>query len=180
MNLISRRALLLTGSALLLRPLAVLANAGHCNHCRCRSTCKKYCRLVYEEKKVEVVCWGGKCEDFCLPGPSKRGCKHCEIVCDDCNNKEGVIAKPKRFVWYDWVPGCATDIRTKNKLMKKVEIKKIPSYKWVVEDLCGDCRNSCVQVAVPADADIPPPPTIGETLQFVRLDVTSAETLQLK
>jgi len=179
MHLFTRRTALLAGAALMLKPLAVFAGGGHCHHCRCQSSCKKYCRLVYEEKKVEIICWGGKCEDFCLPGPSKPGCKHCEIVCDDCNNKEGVITGPKRFVWYDWIPGCSNHIRTKNKLMKKIVTKKVPSYKWVVEDLCGDCRKNVVQVAVPADAEIPAPPAIGEALQFVRLDIQSATPVEV-
>jgi hypothetical protein len=175
MLIINRRALLLAGTAFLLRPLTVFADGLHCAHCRNHGSCRKYCRLVYEEKKVEVICWGGQEEDFCLPGPSKRGCKHCELVCDDCNNTEGVITKPKRFVWYEWIPGCSSRIYTKNKLVKKTEIKKVPSYKWVVEDLCGPCRKNIVDMAVPADAEIPSVPTIGEPVQFVRLNTPSME-----
>ena len=59
---------------------------------------------------------------------------------------------------------------TKNKLMKKVETKKIPSYKWVVEDLCGKCEGNCLGAAVPADAELPPPPLTDVPLKFVRLD----------
>jgi hypothetical protein len=29
---------------------------------------------------------------------------------------------------------------TKTRLMKKIETKKIPSYKWVVEDVCAQCE----------------------------------------
>lgn len=180
MHLFTRRTVLFAGAALLLKPTAVFANGLHCHSCRSHGSCRKYCKLVYEEKKVEIICWGGKSEDFCLPGPSKKGCRHCELVCDDCNNddcnnKEGVVTGPKKFVWYDWIPGCSTGIRTKNKLMKKIETKKIPSYKWVVVDLCGDCRKNVAQMAVPADAEIPPPPAAGEPLEYVRLDIVSVE-----
>ena len=34
-----------------------------CAHCGCCCSCQKVCRLVEEEKKVEIVCWGKKCEE---------------------------------------------------------------------------------------------------------------------
>lgn len=174
MSLLTRRSLLLAGAALLTPWQKLFAGHGHCSHCRCQSSCRKVCRLVCEEKKVEVICLGGKCEDFCLPGPSKRGCRHCEELCATCPScaKDGVVAGPKKFVWYEWIPGCAK-LHTKNKLMKKVETKKIPSYKWVVEDLCGRCEGNCLGAAVPADAEIPPPPLTDVPLKFVRLDSPS-------
>ena len=175
MNLFTRRTVLFTGVALLLKSPAVFGNVLHCCRCRSHGSCKKVCRLVREEKKVEIICWGGKCEDFCLPGPSKKGCKHCEEVCATCDacSKDGVSATPKTFVWYDWFPGCANDIRTKKKLMKKVVTKRVPSYKWVVEDLCGDCRRDCISLVVPLDAEIPEPPPHAEPIAFVRLQTLS-------
>ena len=130
---------------LLLLPRFGEAGAGCCDHCGCEEPCRKVCRLVKEEKKVEVVCYGMKEQDFCLPGPSKRGCQHCEPVCTDCDEKgkdkdPDVESKPRKFVWSDWIPGRA-HIHTKTLLMKKTETKKIPSYKWVVEDLCEKCRQ---------------------------------------
>lgn len=123
-------------SALLVGWLSIaLAGEGNCAHCGCACACQKVCRLVCEEKKVEIVCWGCKHEDFCLPGPGERGCKHCETVCDDPT----VCNKPKDFVWYDWIAGCAS-LHTKTKLMKKTITKKVPSYKYVVEDLCEGCK----------------------------------------
>ena len=55
---------------------------------RCGGPCKKVCRLVCEEKKVEVVCWGCKCEDFCVPGPGCPTCEHCKCVCQTCDEGE--------------------------------------------------------------------------------------------
>ncbi len=131
-----------------------------CDHCGQSGACQKVCRLVCENKKVEVTCWGCKCEDFCVPGPSKRGCKHCETVCGLCDeacDPNSTHAKTKNFVWYDWMPGCAT-IHTRKKLMKQTVTKTIPSYKWVVEDLCPHCVASAESSPVPAGAEIPRPP----------------------
>jgi hypothetical protein len=61
-------------------------------------------------------------------------------------------------VWTEWVPGCAT-IRTRKKLMKQTITKTIPSYKWVVEDLCPHCHANAQSAAVPAGTEIPKPPT---------------------
>src|SRR4051812_29303948 len=93
------------------------AFAGCCAHCGCQCECRKVCRLVCEEKKVEVICWGCQCEDFCVPGRSCQGCKHCECVCGDCNDEcdcKKPHAKPKLFVWKEWSPSCAK-ILTKTK-----------------------------------------------------------------
>ena len=76
------------------------AENGFCAHCGCQAECRKVCRLVCEEKKVEVFCWGCKCEEFCVPCHSKTGCQHCETVCDDCEKCEPGVpqSEPKRFV----------------------------------------------------------------------------------
>jgi hypothetical protein len=64
------------------------AIAAGCDHCNRDCGCRKVCRLVCEEKKVEITCWGIECEDFCLPKHGKPGCKHCELVCDeDCGEE---------------------------------------------------------------------------------------------
>ncbi len=147
----------------------VRAGEGCCTHCGCHE-CHKVCRLVCEEKKVEVVCWGCKCENFCLPTHGKEIAKHCELVCDDqacgdCHN--GVQVKPKKFVWREWCPSCAK-MFTKKKLMKKVITKKIPTYKWVVEDVCDKCDAQCPGAALPPDGEIPAPPLANVELRYRR------------
>jgi hypothetical protein len=131
-----------------------------CARCGCDHGCQKVCRLVSEEKKVNVICWGCKCEDFCAPGHSHRDCKHCEEVCEDCEcGPDAVHTKPKPFVWYDWIPGCSKQIYTKKKLMKKTVEKKVPSFKWVVEDLCPRCLQRYEQAPPPpAGVPVPRPP----------------------
>lgn len=147
--------------AALLTCIAIVAanttTALGCDHCGCSAPCQKVCRLVCETKKVEIVCWGCKSEDFCIPGPSKRGCKHCESVCENCAggcDPNGVCHQPKKFVWYDWIPGCAK-VQTRKKLMKKVITKEIPNYKWKVETLCGTCCASAQSVPLPAGTELP-------------------------
>jgi len=161
----NRLALVLLATAV----LAVAAKAGeglfgHCAHCGCQENCCKVCRLVCEEKKVEVVCWGCECEDFCVPGPSKPGCKHCEIVCDECAADSKVHSHAKKFVWTEWIPGCA-EIHTKKKLMKKTIVKKVPSYKWVVEDLCKDCEAKAPAAPIQPGMVVPKPPMMAAKLK---------------
>ena len=136
---------------------------GCCAHCGCQAQCQKVCRLVCEEKKVPVTCWGCKCEDFCLPKHSKPGCQHCEEVCDeDPATCDGPCTHAKKFVWTEWCPGCAT-LHTKKKLMKKTITKKVPSYKWVVEDLCCQCQARAEAAAVqpPGAAGLAPPGAVA-------------------
>lgn len=114
---------------------------GICAHCGACGCCQKVWHPVVEEKKVEVPCWGCKCEEFCVPGPSCEGCRHCKTVCDNCNDKCDPTKShgdPKKFIWTDWFPCCAQTY-TRTKLMKKVEFVRMPSYKWIEEDLCPEC-----------------------------------------
>lgn len=130
-----------------------------CARCGCGDSCQKTCRLVKEEKKVQVTCWGSECEDFCVPGPSKRGCKHCETVCDE-NDPKGPCTHSRPFVWTEWIPADCAKVFTKTKLMKKTVTKKVPSYKWVVEDLCEKCAAETADAPTPTDAKIPPKPIV--------------------
>lgn len=125
---------------------SLIAGDSCCAHCGCVAACQKTCRLVTEDKKVEVVCWGCKEEDFCVGCHSKPGCEHCEEVCGACVFPKGtgaICTKPHVFSWTAWTPSSRATIFTKKKLMKKVITKKVPSHKWVVEDLCPSCRAVC-------------------------------------
>jgi hypothetical protein len=144
------------------------AREGCCCRCGCPSECQKVCRLVCEEKTVDVVCWGCKCEYFCLPGPSTPHGEHCEMICGECDASGDCTrphAKAKRFVWTDWVPGCAK-IHVRKKLMQKTVAKKVPSYKWVVEDLCPACCESTTAAEVEPDVAVPAPPAGFERLDY--------------
>jgi hypothetical protein len=145
------------------------AGIGCCAHCGQSDGCQKVCRLVFEEKKITTTCWGCKCEDFCAPGPSKPGCQHCEMVCDEGSDPKAPCVQPKRLVWTEWIPGCGAKIYTKKKLMKRTITRSVPSYKWVVEDLCPECEAGCEVVDIPAGADVPPAPTVDAKLKSGRM-----------
>ena len=124
---------------------SLIAGEGCCARCGCVASCQKTCRLVTEEKKVEVVCWGCKCEDFCVGCHSVPGCEHRDDVCGACDFPKGtgeVCTKPHIFAWTEWKPPSRATVHTKKKLIKKVITKKVPSHKWVVEDLCSSCRDA--------------------------------------
>lgn len=142
-----------------------------CAICGCQDSCQKVCRLVCEEKKVDVICWGMKCEDFCLPGPSKPCCKQCDLVCDDCGKKpkeDDPVATPHRFIWRDWIPSTNAKIYTKKKLMQRIDTKKVPSYKWVVEDLCKKCESKAESAAVEPGVKIPAVPDVDAKIVAAR------------
>jgi hypothetical protein len=127
--------------------------SGCCAHCGRAANCCKVCRLVCKEKELKVNCWASECKPFCVPCPSCKGCKNVECVdCSrDCN------CSVKKFVWFDWCPGDAR-VRTKKVLLKKEVKKKVPSYEWVIEDLCGSCSAQCNSAVVPEGTDVPPVP----------------------
>ena len=137
-----------------------------CAHCGHSCPCQKVCRLVCEDKKIEVVCWGALCEEFCVPCHGKKGCEHCEMVCSECDcDPETPTSKPKRFIWSDWMPTRAT-MFTRTKLMKKTITKEVPTYKWVVEDLCQHCEANCPCASIEQGAELPPVPVTGAPLLY--------------
>jgi hypothetical protein len=102
-----------------------------------------------------------KCEDFCSQGKSCRGCKNCEEVCQSAEKDgSGPCIAPQTFVWYDWIPGCSKGIYTKKKLMKKTVTKTVPSFKWVVEDLCAECEAKTQDALVPPGVNVPSSPKL--------------------
>lgn len=157
-----------TKFALLIQPDSWLDT----NHDNKSHGCQKICRLVCEEKKVDVVCWGCKSEDFCLGGPSKLDCRHTELVCESCDDPKAPFVQAKKFVWSDWLPSCSAKVHTKKKLMKKVVTQKVPSFKWVVEDLCEKCEANCPCAVIPAGADVPPLPVGDAKLKYGRVATT--------
>ena len=51
-------------------------------------------------------------------------------------------------------------------VMKQTIVKKLPSYKWVVEDLCPKCEQTAAGAAVPASTPLPKPPVEGAKLKY--------------
>ncbi|MGE0535018.1 MAG: hypothetical protein AB7O68_08595 [Pirellulales bacterium] len=135
------------GLSLAVGPMADRVRAGNCCfRCGCHDNCCKVCRPVPDVKEFKEVCWDVKCEDFCVPGPScccGKVEKH-----DDCGCWSYKI----------WKPNCG-HIRTRRTLVKNEVTRKVPTTKWVVEDVCARCKSTC-DVELPADGM--PPALHGE------------------
>jgi hypothetical protein len=142
--------------------------AADCDQCGCEIHCRKVCRLVREEKKVEVVCYGCEYEEICLPGPSTPKCSHCK--CIECSCADGVNdkvrSKPKIFVWTEWFPG-SSKLHTRKKLMKRTTTVTIPSYTWVVEDVCDTCEHQLRSIGLSTEVLLPPVPVEWSALPRV-------------
>lgn len=130
-----------------------------CRICSCSNNCEKVCRLICEEKKVQVVVWGAKCEEFCAPDPSCPDHDHCEEI-HASTKPTDPCSVPKVFRWTHWTPAPCGTVYTKKKLMKKTVTKIVPGFKWVVEDLCPACQAQCAQLAVPTGALVPATPQL--------------------
>jgi hypothetical protein len=143
------------------------ARGGCCAHCGRADDCCKVCRLETKEKELKVNCWASECKPFCLPCKSCRGCKNVECV--DCS-RDGSCST-KKFVWFDWCPGDAV-VHHKKVLLKKEVKKKVPSYEWVVEDLCASCSAKCGSSAVPAGTKVPPVPKEAQAGNVKLMPVT--------
>lgn len=118
------RLLLAFAALFALAPLAAwsvesLGREGQCSHCGCCCQCEKVCRMVCEMKDVKTTHYGCKCEDFCVPGRSQK----CQTACD---------CEPTL------IP-TVSHIKTKKILVKREEVTKKPTYKFVVEYVCPKC-----------------------------------------
>ena len=148
-----------------------------CRLCSSCDGCQKVCRLVCEDKKITTTCWGTKCEDFCAPGPSCPDHEHCEMVCGNSGDPKAPCSQPKPFRWIHWTPGDCGTVYTKKKLMKKTVTKTVPSFKWVVEDLCPACQTRCAQLQVPAGTELPPVPKL-EGVPVLTVPVSAAAQVE--
>jgi len=103
-----------------------------CVSCGCNTCVRKVCHVKCETKKVPHTEYCCECEDFCIPGPSKKCGHECTVDCNGCEKCK-----------VNWVPQCAT-VHTRNKLKKIVTEKEEKTYKWVVETYCEQCATRCV------------------------------------
>ncbi len=134
-----------------------------CQHCGCQGPCHKVCHVVCETKEVKETIYGCRCEDFCLPGKSCKCGEECE--CDPCKSQ---------WSWFDfmtgnhdgttchavWQPSCSGDVRTRTKLIKYTVIKRVPSYRWVVEYCCDKCCQEFNQEQLPEGVQPQVPPDL--------------------
>jgi len=103
-----------------------------CVTCGCATCIRKVCHVKCEIKKVPHTEYCCECEDFCVPGPSKKCGKECTVDCHGCEKCKT-----------NWIPQCA-EVYTRHKLKKTVTEKEEKTYKWVVETLCEGCASRCV------------------------------------
>lgn len=120
--------------------------AEQCARCRANTHCTKCSRVIIENKEVKITCWGIRQEDFAIGGPSCPKCQ-CTTEACKCSPDSKVQSGSKKFTWKIWEPSLTAFWFTKNKLMKRTETKTIPTYKWVVEDLCDQCRNQTTETS---------------------------------
>lgn len=99
--------LLATITALWIATASAFADYSCCEYCGWREPCRKVCRLVCEDKKIETILWGCQREDFCVPRPSAPGDRHCEDVGAAADPNRAVCGQPKRFFWREWTPSTA-------------------------------------------------------------------------
>jgi hypothetical protein len=106
---------------------AAAKHDGHCDTCGSCDCVRKVCVPTMTEKTITKVCWGYKCEDFCIPGPSVCCGKQCHR--DDCGS------------WWHflWKPTCA-EVRTKHVPVKHEVKRKVPKVEWNIEERCDACR----------------------------------------
>ncbi|QDU25213.1 hypothetical protein ETAA8_02760 [Anatilimnocola aggregata] len=103
-----------------------------CVTCGCNVCIRKVCHVKCEIKKVPKIEYSCECEDFCVPGPSKKCGYECTPGCDGCSQCK-----------VNWVPQCA-EVHTRHKLKKTTVDKEEKTYKWVVETFCEQCATRCV------------------------------------
>ncbi len=156
-----KSTLLLTAAWLVCASSSALAQEC-CDHCGCGCNLRKVCRLVCIEKEVKETVYCCECEDFCVPGPSCKCGKECH---HDCTAPHGCRCKEV------WQPTCA-DVRTRNKLIKKEVVKKVPSWKWVVETVCCDCASRCGETA--QEAAPPPDASVEAPLEPLPMEIQEA------
>lgn len=157
------------------------AGDGCCSCCGCACQPEMTCHLVKYMKKVTVTCYGCKCNNICIPGPSCKGCEHCEgccdnggqcgqcnggCGCDDCNHKPDCHLR-----WFDWCPTCACPITVKQ--LQKFEVtKEVCAYKWEAVPMCAGCAEKAHE----DDKKVPPtlaPPAPPKSAQAKATDAIS-------
>jgi hypothetical protein len=122
----------------------------------------KRCELKIGKKKIKVVCYGCDCSEVCLPGPSKKGCTHCEELCGNCGacgcDCECGHKPACKVRWTDWCPSPCARMYNIKKLVKYEAEKEVPDYKWVVVDCCAEGAAPAPAKAGGGDDKPPMPP----------------------
>jgi hypothetical protein len=129
----STRSTALWIAVMLVASFAEAGDHGSCTSCGCHCGLKPVCRLVCEMKEVTEWCYDCKCEDFCVPGPSKKCGEECQ---PDCTSPHGKSCHTL------WQPSCGK--AHQRTLLIKYPVKKlVPAYRCEVVHMCDRCCHHC-------------------------------------
>lgn len=101
---------------------------GRCDRCGCGSGVRRVCVPTPVDREKTKVCWSYRCEEICIPGPSRYLGKTCEH--DECGS------------WWKewWAPTCARVIRRHVPVRREVT-RTVPGVEWKIEERCERCRH---------------------------------------
>lgn len=116
-----------------------LRRDGRCDRCGCGNGVRRVCVPTPVEREKTKVCWSHRCEEICIPGPSRYLGKTCEH--DACGS------------WWKewWAPTCARVIR-RHVPVKREVTRKVPGVEWTIEERCGRCRHLGAAAGEPTGA----------------------------
>lgn len=140
------------------------ASDGRCDRCGSGCCVVKVCAPRCSEKEITKISWETACEDFCVPGRSRR-----------CPDPCGRHACPCRGGGA-WEPGCGS-VRSREVLVKKTTKESKPTVEWKVEERCGACRGDARCTA--AGCTAAPGPTAGPTAGHAAGDTIGAALARL-
>ena len=101
---------------------------GRCDHCGGGDRVRTVCVKRMTERKITKVCWGYRCEEVCIPGPS--------IFCGTRHHRDDCGCWTCRL----WKPTCA-EVITRHVPEKKEITRTVPAVAWTVEERCCLCRH---------------------------------------
>jgi hypothetical protein len=115
-----------------------------CDRCGGHQGVERVCRPLTTVKYVTNTCWDFATEDFCIPRKCRDGCSACGCVgvaetaadkhIESCDAKPR-DAKPRD----DCTCGYEAVPKSRNRLLKKTCVTRVPVTVWVVEYVCEAC-----------------------------------------
>jgi hypothetical protein len=119
-----------------------------CARCGCQAHCQKVCHVICEWKDVKETVYTCRCTEIGIPGRSEKEC----TKIDECDPYNCWLMHDYKSLYSLWNPSQCARIRTVNKLVKIEITHKVPTYKWVVEYCCDNCRHELMQSESPANS----------------------------
>ncbi len=132
-----------TGSVLLVLLGASVSSASakdrSCDRCGGHQGVARACRPLTTVRYVTNTCWDFATEDFCIPRKCRNGCSSCGCAADigaaDGKQTGSSDAKSRD----DCACGYGAVPNSRNRLLKKTCVTRVPVTVWVVEYVCEAC-----------------------------------------